>query len=165
MEEKNVTAIVQIPVEKINTAPVKEKENEIVSTPVIVKEAPPVFASPPKEEIKTSATTSTDKQKPTVQQKEKDKETAIAPKSVTEKKVVPIADPKQKEVLTKPPAIQNSQNLPAPKSNKVANAKKPVIEKNLPPVTWPEKKATVTSASIPLIKVSQPVIPINTAAN
>ncbi len=159
--EKNVTAIVQIPVEKINPPQVKEKEKQIFSTPVIVKEAPPVFVSPPKEEIKITTITSTENQKPTVQQKEKDKETAIVPKPVTEKKLVPIADPKQKEVFSKAPK-QNSRNLPESKNNNVANVEKPV---QAPPVPGPEKKAVVTSTPIPLIKASQPVIPINTAAN
>ena len=164
MEEKNVTAIVQIPVEKINPPQVKEKEKEIVSTPVIVKEAPPVFVSPPKEEIKITTITSTEKQKPTLQQKENDKETAIVPKQVTEKKLSPIAEPKQNEVFSKAPAIakQNPRNLPEPKNNDVASVEKPA---KAPPVPGSEKKAIVTSTPIPLIKTMQTAIQINTAAN
>jgi hypothetical protein len=165
IEEKNVTAIVQVPVEKINPPQAKEKEKEIILSPLIVKQLPPVIVPPPKEEIKTTVRTSTEKQEATVLPK--DKETAIITKPVTEKKIVRGADPKQKEVLDNAPAIAilKSRPVPVPKDNEIAVVRKPVIEKKLPPVPEPEKKAVVTTTPIPFKKTMQPAIPTNTAAD
>ncbi len=164
MEEKNVTAIVQVPVEKINPPQAKEKEKEIISSPVIVKQAPPVIVSAPKEEIKTTTKISTEKQEAIVQAR--NKETAIITKPVKEKKQTPQVDPKQKEVQVNatPTAIQKPLPLPKSKVNDEVIGKNPEIEKKVAPVSEPEKKAVVT-IPIPLIKTTQPAIPLNTAAD
>jgi hypothetical protein len=85
MEEKNVTANVQVPVEKINPPQVKEKEKEIISSPVIVKQAPPVIVSAPKEEIKTTTKISTEKQEAIVQARNKETANTSGLKLITER--------------------------------------------------------------------------------
>jgi len=162
MEEKNVTAIVQVPIEKINPPQVKEKEKEIISSPVIVKQAPPVIVSAPKEEIKTTTKISTEKQEAIVQAR--NKETAIITKPVTKKNQIPKADPKPKEVLINR-STTAIQNLP-PSSNRNEGSitKKTVIEQKAQPIPMPEKKVVVTTTPIPLRNTPTP-IPKNTAVD
>jgi len=165
IEEKNVTAIVQVPVEKINPPQAKEKEKEIILSPVIVKQAPPVIVSSQKEEIKTASKLPAEKQEVALQPK--DKETAIITRPVTKKNQTPKAEPEANEVKINTPAtaIQKSQPLPGATGTEVPSVRKLVIEKKALPVPGPDKNAIVKSTPVPLIKSSQPVIPINTAAS
>ncbi len=163
MEEKNMPAIVQLTVKKINPPQVKEKEKEIIPSPAIVKEAPPFIVATPKEEIKTPAIISTEKQEVTIQPKHK--ETTVITKPVTKKNQIPKADPKPKEVLiTKPTTAKKPQPLPNSKVNDVGMVRNAVIEKKSMPVQAPEKKVAVTSMPI-LLKNTSPSIPLNTAAD
>jgi hypothetical protein len=156
-EEKNVTAIAQVPVEKINPPPVKEKE---VTTTVTIKEIPPSIASIPKEKIETPQTSLEEKE---VAVQPKDKEIATIPTPIKEKKSIPRTDPKPKQETTNATTAAVKKAQPKLEINNVVTVKEPAIEKKTPPVPGPDKKMVTVPA--PLVKAPQPVIPSNTAAN
>jgi hypothetical protein len=156
-KEKNITAMVKVPAKNINPPQVKEKEKEIISSPVIIKEEPPVIVSAPKVEFKAS----TEKQEAIVEAKKK--KTAIIAKSATEKKQIPRTDPKPKEIPVKASTTAIRRTQPKPQINN-AIVKASVMEKNVPPVSVAEKKTVATTLPVPFIKIT-PVIPTNTAAD
>jgi hypothetical protein len=156
-EEKNITTIAQVPVEKIN---LQVKEKEITTSPVIIKETPPALSSP-KEAVSPSAKISAEKLKPAVPPK--NKEIATIPTPIREKKPIPRTDAKPKQETTNATTAAVKKAQPKSEINNVVTLKEPAIA-TAPPVPEPEKKGVDKTTSIP-IKTTPLIVPTNTATD